>query len=302
MVRADLLLKLICAPRELNPDSFEDWRLAWRVGDAERIMRAGANRVKCWDYVRTKIRRMKTPSSVREAQRSPAVAVAASGGFAGVLQGVRRIMIVEDHPVFREGLVQMLAGEEDLAVAGECGSAEAGFKAFLRLKPDMVVVDLSLPGQSGLELIRQIRAINREVKLLVVSMHDEAVYADRVLSAGADGYIMKQEDFNEILHAVRDVLSGHIYLSEAVLARSQGDLESRTRDLNNQTLNQLSDSELEILELLGQGRSNREIGKQLGFAVKRVDVNCRQLCKKLELDNYNQLIRYAVCWLETSAR
>jgi DNA-binding NarL/FixJ family response regulator len=216
--------------------------------------------------------------------------------------GARRVLIVEDHPVFREGLVQILAGEEDLVVAGECGSAEQGFKDFLRVQPDLLIVDLSLPGQNGLELIRQIREASREVKLLVVSMHDEAVYADRALSAGADGYIMKQEDFSEILHAMRDVLAGHIYLSESVLARSRGDLQSHARQFQARTLDQLSDSQLEILELLGLGKSNAEIARKLKLPLRTVDRDCKQMWRTLQLSSYNQLIRYAVCWVEQGGR
>jgi DNA-binding NarL/FixJ family response regulator len=131
-----------------------------------------------------------------------------------------KIFIVEDHPVFREVLRQLVNREADLTVCGEADDCDQALKAIPRLNPDLVLVDLALPGKTGLELIKELRAVNRQIKLLVVSMHDEALYADRVLRAGGDGYIMKQEDPAEIVHAVRDVLAGHIYVSEEVLAGS----------------------------------------------------------------------------------
>ena len=125
---------------------------------------------------------------------------------------------MEDHAVFRQCLVEIVTDEKDLIVCGQAGDAEEAQRAIDLLKPDLVLVDLSLPGKSGFELIKEIRAKNREIKLLVISMHHEALYAQRVLRAGGHGYIMKQEDPDEMLHAMRDVLGGHLYLSDALLA------------------------------------------------------------------------------------
>lgn len=208
------------------------------------------------------------------------------------------IYIVEDHPVFREGLVQMLNHESDLAVSGEAGEAETALKEIRRLRPDLVLVDISLPGRSGLELIRQLRAVNRQVKILVVSMHDEAVYADRALRAGADGYIMKQEDFSEILRAIRDVLAGLIYVSEAVMERVDEDAADARNKPTSRSLDQLADVELEILELLGYGKSNNEVARKLGLSAKSVTASCAKIRSKLKFKTNNQLIRYAVCWVE----
>jgi DNA-binding NarL/FixJ family response regulator len=130
----------------------------------------------------------------------------------------RQIFIVDDHPVFREGMVHLVNNEEGLAVCGEAGSAEEALPALQKCHSDLVLVDVSLPGRSGLQLVKDLRALDSRLKLLVVSMHDEALYADRALRAGADGYIMKEEDPDEILRAIRDVLAGRIYVSEAVLA------------------------------------------------------------------------------------
>jgi DNA-binding NarL/FixJ family response regulator len=147
-------------------------------------------------------------------------------------------------------------------------------------------------------LIKELRAVNRAIKLLVVSMHDEALYADRVLRAGGDGYIMKQEDLDEIINAIRDVLAGRIYVSEEVMVgRSKGRLSSpktKTRPLD-----QLTDSELELLEMLGKGNSQPEIARQLGLSGSAVQANYSQIKRKLNLKTASALLRYAVCWVET---
>jgi len=204
---------------------------------------------------------------------------------------------VDDHPVFREGLAQMVNRERDLHVCGSVGSAEEALKIMLRLSPDLVLVDITLPGKSGLELIKDIRAVDKKVKLLVVSMHDEAVYANRVLRLGGDGYIMKQEDPSEVVHAIRDVLHGHIYVSEAVLRKpSKG---ARNEAESSRSLEQLSDLQLQVLELLGQGMCAQEIAEQLHIHVRTVSAEVSEIRKKLKLKTENALVRYAVCWVET---
>ena len=210
----------------------------------------------------------------------------------------RKIFIVEDHPVFREGLVQIIGGEKDLSVCGEAGDADRALQAIARLKPDLVLVDITLPGKSGLELIKELRSRNDKVRILVVSMHDEALYADRVLRAGGDGYIMKQEDPEEIVHAIRDVLGGHIYVSEEVLSSTAKVALKRISEPKTRSLDELTDLELNILELLGQGKNNHEIARQLHFDVRKVIADCAQMRRKLGLKSDNALIRFAVCWVE----
>lgn len=211
---------------------------------------------------------------------------------------IRRVFIVEDHPVFREGLVRMLSTEKDLEVCGEAGDYDQGLKNIQRFKPDIVLVDLELPGKSGLDLIKKIRALKLPVKLLVVSMYDEALYADRVLRAGGDGYIMKEESPEEIVHAIRDVLDGHIYVSEEVMA-TQFKAPSKPVKSEENLLDQLSDLELNVLELLGRGQNNDEIADKLGVKVKDIATRSGEIRKKLKLKTDNALIRYAVCWVET---
>jgi DNA-binding NarL/FixJ family response regulator len=211
-----------------------------------------------------------------------------------------RIFMVEDHPAFREGLVQIISGEKDLSVCGEAGDADHALQAIARLKPDLVLVDITLPGKSGLELIKELRSRNSKVRILVVSMHDEALYADRVLRAGGDGYIMKQEDPEEIVHAIRDVLGGHIYVSEEVLASTAKASLQRTAKPEARPLDLLTDLELNILELLGWGKNNREMARQLHFDVRKITAHCTQMRRKLRLKSDNALVRYAVFWVENA--
>jgi DNA-binding NarL/FixJ family response regulator len=211
-----------------------------------------------------------------------------------------RIFMVEDHPAFREGLEQIISGEKDLSVCGEAGDADHALRAITRLKPDLVLVDITLPGKSGLELIKELRSRNSKVRILVVSMHDEALYADRVLRAGGDGYIMKQEDPEEIVHAIRDVLGGHIYVSEEVLAGTAKTSGKRADQLEARPLDQLTDLELNILELLGRGNNNREMARQLHMDVRKIAAHCTQMRRKLKLKSDNALVRYAVFWVENA--
>jgi len=213
----------------------------------------------------------------------------------------QRIFIVEDHPTFREGLVQILNAEKDLVVCGKAGTADLALKEITRLKPDLALVDITLPGKSGLELIKELRRDNRTVKVLVLSMHDEALYANRVLKAGGDGYIMKQEDPSEIVHAIRDVLAGHIYVSEEVLAATAKESATRPAKRKARAFDELTDSELEVLNLIGRGKSNQAIARQLGASLANVAAHSARIRKKLNLKSSRALFRYAVCWVETAA-
>jgi DNA-binding NarL/FixJ family response regulator len=210
-----------------------------------------------------------------------------------------KIFIVEDHPVFREGLRQVVSREADLKVCGEAGNYEDALRNIIRLQPDLALVDISLPGKSGLDLIRKLRSLTTKVKLLIVSMHDEALYVDRVLRAGGDGYIMKQEDPEEIVHAIRDVLGGHIYVSEEVLA-SRSDSSTKTKPAAKASLlDQLTDTELEILELLGRGKSHEQVSRQLQLHTKVVATHRTRIRKKLKLKSDDALTRYAAGWVES---
>jgi DNA-binding NarL/FixJ family response regulator len=209
------------------------------------------------------------------------------------------VFLVEDHPVFRDGLSKLLNAEDDLAVCGGTGDTQVAIKSITKEKPDLVVVDIGLPGKSGLELIKEIRDLKLPVKLLAVSMFDEAVYAQRVLRAGGDGYVMKQEDPEVIVFAIRDVLAGRIYVSENVFASESIKLTSKEK---SSPLDRLTDSELEVLESLGQGKSAQEISAQVGLRVDQVEAHNDSIRRKLKLKSFNALVRYAVCWVEDSCK
>ena len=210
----------------------------------------------------------------------------------------KKIFIVEDHPIFREGLQQMISLESDLMVCGEADNATSALELIPSLQLDLVLVDLTLPGKSGLQLIKDLRALGLPIKMLVVSMHDEALYADRVLRAGGDGYIMKQEDPEEIIRAIKDVLAGHTYVSEEVMA-SLRPASVRATETSKSSIDQLTDMEVELLELLGHGHSNQQMAAKLDLSVQAVRSHCARMTKKLNLEGTNALIRHAVCWTQT---
>ena len=192
----------------------------------------------------------------------------------------------------------MVNQQKDLTVCGEAGEYDQALSGIIRLKPDLALLDITLPGKSGLVLIKKLRSINTKIKLLIVSMHDEALYADRVLRAGGDGYIMKQEDPEEIILAIRDVLAGHIYISEKTWSGGPKAKLSRSTTPIGRAIEQLTDAEVEILESLGRGKGNQELSRQLALPVGEVTTQVTQIRKKLNLKSVNALIRCAVCWVE----
>lgn len=205
-----------------------------------------------------------------------------------------RIFLVDDHPVFRNGLAKLLKDEDDFTVCGEAGDATLALRCIAKLKPDLAIVDLWLPGMSGWELIKSIRVLRLATKLLVVSMFDEALYADKVMRAGGDGYIMKQASSQEILSAIREVLAGHIYVSDEGVAKRLADRPTRNAA---RALDQLTDSELEVLELLGQGKDLPEISHQLDLTQAEVKTDIKNIRRRLKFKTMNSLIQYAVIWV-----
>ncbi len=216
-------------------------------------------------------------------------------------KAVRKIFIVEDHPGFRGVLVRVINAEPDLAVCGQAGTADRALRAIVRLKPDLVLVDLSLPGKNGLELIREIRLKDQQVKLLVLSMHDEGLYADQVLQAGGNGYLMKQGDPGKLIQAIRQVLSGRLYASDKVMGTGGKAGSKPSSPAQPRPFDQLTDSELEILELLGRGTTNHAIARQLHLTPRILAAQVAQVRKKLKFETPQELIRYAVSWVKTGA-
>ena len=209
---------------------------------------------------------------------------------------VKKVFLVEDHPVYAEGLVEILKSEPGLAVCGQAGSAEDALRDIPGLKPDLVLVDITLPGMSGLDLIKRLRPKYPKIKLLVIPMREEQLYAARVLRAGGDGYVMKQQNPEEIIDAIHDVLAGRIYVSDEVMV---GESQTSRKGLpkpRSRPIDRLSDLELEILGLLGAGKSNAEIASHLGLNTRSLASHYAEMRKKLRLNNTNALIRFAVCW------
>jgi len=211
-----------------------------------------------------------------------------------------QILIVDDHPMMREGLAQLINCEKDLEVAGEAETAAMAVEKSAQLKPDLVIVDITLPGRSGLELIRDIRAVQPAALVLVVSMHEESLYAERVLRAGGRGYVMKQAGGKKLMEAIRTVLAGQIYVSPNTSARI---LESFSRphpETAATGVESLSDREFEVFRLLGQGESTRDIAKQLNLSVKTVEVHRLNIKNKLKVTTASELIHFAVRWMQSN--
>jgi DNA-binding NarL/FixJ family response regulator len=211
-------------------------------------------------------------------------------------------LVVDDHPVFRQGLVALIRSEERYKVSGEAGSAEEALAALEAGLPDIALVDISLTGQSGLDLVKTLKAAHPRILVLIISMHDEAVYAARALKAGARGYVMKQEAASVMLDAIRTVLSGKIYVSAAMRDRLLEAMFSDPVETDAPTVERLSDRELEVLDMIGQGYGAAEIAKTLHLSVKTVNAYRDHIKEKLRITGAGDLRRYAVKWVQSRDR
>jgi DNA-binding NarL/FixJ family response regulator len=208
----------------------------------------------------------------------------------------RRILILDDHPMTRYGLSQLINHEPDLLVCGEADSALQALAAIKSTCPDLVLVDISMPGKSGFEFIKDLQAQYPTVPVLVISMHDERIYAERVLRAGARGYIMKNEGGEKVLEAIRQVLNGQVYVSQSMSAALLDTFTRRHSDSDKPAPSALSDREFEIFQLIGQGLSGRQIAQRLNLSVKTVATHRQHIMQKLKLQSGPELIRQAVRW------
>lgn len=209
-----------------------------------------------------------------------------------------KIVIVDDHPLMRKGLVMSLEVETDLHVAAQASNAEDGIGVIEAENPDLVVVDISLPGMSGIELVKQLQSIRPQIKTLVVSRHDESLYAERAIRAGAKGYVMKLAAPDELVKAVRKVMNGGIYVSEKVNERLLMGMISGKEMISQSPLDVLSDRELEVFELTGKGFGTRDISERLHLSVKTVESYRARIKTKLNLSNAAELMQHAVQWVE----
>ena len=207
-----------------------------------------------------------------------------------------RIMIVDDHPMTRDGLVHLINREPDLEVAWEAENAAQALEIAAAEQPDLALVDITLPDKGGIDLIKDLKALRPEMKVLVISMHDESLYAERALRAGARGYITKQEGGAKLMQAIRQVLGGQIYVSERTSARIVEIFSGQSAGGTQSPVAQLSDREFEIFQLIGEGLSASEIGDRLHISAKTVEAHRVNIKTKLKVGTAAELISYAARW------
>ncbi|MBX3738804.1 MAG: response regulator transcription factor [Candidatus Didemnitutus sp.] len=235
---------------------------------------------------------MKTPRKKSSPPVPPATASATER---------KRILVVDDHPFMRAGLGALIDRQTDMMVAGEAGNPAEALQAMPRARPDLVLSDITMPGRSGAEFIKDLHALHPGLPVLVISMHDELVYAERMLRAGARGYIMKEAGGEALLAALRQVLRGEIYVSQRLSARLLENLHGGQPRQSSSPIAKLTDREFEVFQLIGQGKSTHEIAAQLHLSTKTVDVHRANIKGKLGINDGTALVRHAVRWVETQA-
>lgn len=217
-------------------------------------------------------------------------------------QAKSRVFVVDDHPIVREGLTLLINRESDLVVCGEAEEAHSALDAVVRTRADVVIVDISLSGPDGLDLIKTIRTTAPTLPILVLSMHDEMIYAERALRAGASGYIMKQEGTARVLIALRRILRREVYLSDRAASRMVQQYVRGSAAADRPVEAELSDRELEVYRLIGEGHSTRKIAEELRLSVKTVETYQANIKEKLSLRTARELIQHAIEWNLTRAR
>ena len=209
-----------------------------------------------------------------------------------------RILLVDDHPLLRQGIAMTIEAEPDLEVAAQAGDAEEALARFNDVRPDLVITDISLPGMNGLELLKNLLTFHPDLPVIVVSRHDEELYAERAVRAGARGYVSKLAAGDQIVTAIRRVLRGGIHLSEELKDRMLFGAAAGVKDATQTPLEVLSDRELEVFEMTGRGIPTREISERLHLSVKTVESYRSRIKTKLGLANGTELIKHAVAWVE----
>jgi DNA-binding NarL/FixJ family response regulator len=233
-----------------------------------------------------RINRNNKAASSLLAKRSPAPSPASR-------KSKYRVLLIDDHPILRKGLAELINQEPDLMVCGEAEEAPKAFEAVGSLNPDVAVVDISLKGGNGLELIKNVKARYPDLPLLVLSMHDETLYAERALRAGSLGYIMKEEAIEKVLTAIRHVIAGEIFLSDRMKARLINQLVGGRIKQGGSSIDSLSDRELEVFRLIGEGRGTRQIAEELRLSVRTVEAYREYIKDKLNLKNGTELVQHA---------
>lgn len=217
--------------------------------------------------------------------------------MSSLLNPPKRILVVDDHPVVRRGIVGTLNAEKDFEVCAEAGNSDQAIEAVREHRPHIALVDLALGEDSGLELIKVIKSLHEHIAILVVSIHDESLYAERVLKAGALGYINKQEALDHIVAAVRRVLSGKVYLSPEMADRMLHQMAAGVKPGEQSPLQRLSDRELEVYRMLGEGKGTRDIAEALSLSMKTIETYREHIKDKLNLADSNEMICHAARWV-----
>jgi DNA-binding NarL/FixJ family response regulator len=211
--------------------------------------------------------------------------------------GKTRVFVVDDHPIVRQGLSQLIDREPDLMVCGEAEDARTALDRIAPSKPDILIVDVSLDGPDGIELLKTIRSRDSAIPVLMLSMHDESLYAERALRAGANGYIMKQEATDRVLTAIRQILSGEVYVSDRMAQKIMHQFIRGSVVAKRSSIGELTDRELEVFRLIGQGHGTRQIAEELHLSVKTVESYYAHIKEKLSLKNARELAQHAVQWV-----
>jgi DNA-binding NarL/FixJ family response regulator len=215
---------------------------------------------------------------------------------AGTANRKSKIFVVDDHPIVRQGLGLLINREPDMIVCGAAEETQSALRAISTLQPDVMVVDISLTGPDGLELVKTIRTRDANLPILVLSMHDESIYAERALRAGANGYIMKQEATEKVLVAIRRILRGDVYLSDRVSSKMLQQYVRGSSTARESPVADLSDRELEVFRLVGEGHGTRQIAEELHLSVKTVETYQAHIKEKLSLRNARELVQHAIEW------
>ena len=210
-----------------------------------------------------------------------------------------RILLVDDHPIVRQGLALLIDREPDLSVCGEADGAHSAFHAIEALKPDIVILDISLSGPDGLDVLKEIRMKSGSLPVLILSMHDETIYAERAMRAGANGYIMKQEATEKVLVAIRRILLGEVYLSDRLTNAMLQQYVRGASPVKSSPLVNLTDRELEVFRLIGEGHGTRQIADELHLSVKTIESYQAHIKEKLALRNARELVQHAIEWTVT---
>ena len=208
----------------------------------------------------------------------------------------KRILVVDDHPIVRQGLALLINREPDLVVCGEAEEAMGAMHVLASARPDVLIVDISLNGPDGLDLLKNIRTTHPNLPVLILSMHDESIYAERALRAGANGYIMKQEATEKVLVAVRRILSGEIYVSDRIANRMLRHYVTGSGTVRSSSIADLSDRELEVFRLIGEGHGTRQIAEELHLSIKTVESYQAHIKEKLSLRSARELMQHAIEW------